>query len=144
MLIIQTSCRLLFVTVCDSNMSLDMRKPVFGVCDQVRLKPICSTAELLSCRSQLDYWNLVHRNCRYYAISGATNKGADQTAQMRKLICTFVVRIWHKTGCRMTRPKLSVCKACKIVCICVYVCIVKISRPVIVHLSILEGISFIS
>ena len=24
------------------------------------------------------------------------NKGADQTAWMRRLICTFVVRIWHK------------------------------------------------
>ena len=25
------------------------------------------------------------------------NKGADQTARMRRLICTFVVRVWHKT-----------------------------------------------
>ena len=25
------------------------------------------------------------------------NKGADQTAWMRRLICAFVVRIWHKT-----------------------------------------------
>ena len=25
------------------------------------------------------------------------NKGADQTARMRRLICTFVVHIWHKT-----------------------------------------------
>ena len=25
------------------------------------------------------------------------NKGADQAARMRRLICTFVVRIWHKT-----------------------------------------------
>ena len=24
------------------------------------------------------------------------NKGADQTARMRRLICAFVVRIWHK------------------------------------------------
>ena len=27
----------------DNNMSLVMRKPVFGVCDQLRLKPACST-----------------------------------------------------------------------------------------------------
>ena len=25
------------------------------------------------------------------------NKGADETARMRRLICAFVVRIWHKT-----------------------------------------------
>ena len=24
-----------------------------------------------------------------------TNKGADQTARMHRLICVFVVRIWH-------------------------------------------------
>ena len=27
----------------------------------------------------------------------AKNKGADQTARMRMLICVFVVRIWYKT-----------------------------------------------
>ena len=27
------------------NMSLVTRKPVFGVCDQVRLKPVCSASE---------------------------------------------------------------------------------------------------
>ena len=32
----------------------------------------------------------------YYTIKAANNKGADQTAQLRRLICTFVVRIWHK------------------------------------------------
>ena len=32
------------------------------------------------------------------------NKGADQTAQRRRLICTFVVRIWHKTYFCMTWP----------------------------------------
>ena len=30
------------------------------------------------------------------------NKGANQTAGMRRLICGFVVRIWHKTGFLMT------------------------------------------
>ena len=28
----------------------------------------------------------------------ANNEGADQTARMRRLICAFVVRIWHKQG----------------------------------------------
>ena len=31
------------------------------------------------------------------------NKGADQTVRMRKLICAFVVRIWHKTHLLMAR-----------------------------------------
>ena len=31
-----------------------------------------------------------------YTIDAVNNKGADQTERMRKLICTFVVRIWHK------------------------------------------------
>ena len=34
----------------------------------------------------------------YYSIQAANNKGADQTARMRRLICAFVVRIWHKSG----------------------------------------------
>ena len=35
---------------------------------------------------------------RYYSIFAVNNKGADQTARMRMLICAFVVRIWHKTS----------------------------------------------
>ena len=34
----------------------------------------------------------------------AHNKGADQTVRMLRLICTFVVHIWHKTHFRMTWP----------------------------------------
>ena len=33
---------------------------------------------------------------RYYTTQAMNNKGADQTARMRRLICTFVVRIWQK------------------------------------------------
>ena len=32
-----------------------------------------------------------------------TNKAADQTAQIHRLICVFVVRIWHKSGFLITR-----------------------------------------
>ena len=32
----------------------------------------------------------------YYIIEAGNNKGAEQTARMRRLICTFNVRIWHK------------------------------------------------
>ena len=29
-------------------------------------------------------------------LKAANNKGADQTTQMHRLICAFVVRIWYK------------------------------------------------
>ena len=45
----------------------------------------------------------------YHTIQAANIKGADQTARMRRLICTFVVRIWHKTHFRMTWPKYEHC-----------------------------------
>ena len=48
------------------NLSPVTRKPVFRVCHQLKLKP---------------------------AGQAAHNKGADETARMRRLICTFVVRI---------------------------------------------------
>ena len=35
-------------------------------------------------------------NKRYYTIYAGNNKGADLTAWMCRLICAFVVRIWHK------------------------------------------------
>ena len=41
----------------------------------------------------------------YLTIQAANNKGADQTVRMRRLICAFVVCIWHKTRFRMTWPK---------------------------------------
>ena len=40
------------------------------------------------------------------------NKGSDQTARMGRLICTFVVRIWHKTRFRMTWPRLKQSDQC--------------------------------
>ena len=33
---------------------------------------------------------------KYYTNKAVNNKDADQTAQMRRLICIFVVRIWQK------------------------------------------------
>ena len=64
--------------------------------DQVWLKPVCSaTATSYS----LEISDIETRGINYL---GRENKGADQTAQIRRLICTFVVRIWHKTHFRMT------------------------------------------
>ena len=71
------------------HMSFVARKPVFGICDKVRLKPACSATETWS-------WNSGYNKYGYYTIQAANNKGADQTARMRRLICAFVVRIWQK------------------------------------------------
>ena len=41
-------------------------------------------------------WSMPVTANRYYTIQAANNKGADKTAQTHRLICAFVVRIWHK------------------------------------------------
>ena len=65
-----------------------MRKPVFGVCDQILMhKPACAAIEA---RQRLE---ISHIETRGMAVN---NRGADQTARMRRLIFSFVVRIWHK------------------------------------------------
>ena len=68
-----------------------MRKPVFKVCDHVRLKPACAGTET---SWGLEILAIGSRG--YYTIQAANNKGADQTAWMCRLICVFVVRIWQK------------------------------------------------
>ena len=45
------------------------------------------------------------RKYKYYTISAANNKDADQTAQMRRMICAFAVRIWQ-TSFVMTWPEI--------------------------------------
>ena len=73
------------------HMSHIKRKPVFGGLDQVRFKPACSATETSLSLESLDF-----SKYRYHTISAVNNKGADQTARMRRLICAFVVRIWQK------------------------------------------------
>ena len=57
---------------------------------------------LLSYTDQLESWNFWYSKYRYYTIQVANNKGADQTAQMRRLICTFCCSHMAKTGFLMT------------------------------------------
>ena len=73
-----------------NGMSLVIRKTVFGVCDQVRLKPVCSATETSWGLESLDIAS------RGIILSSRRNKGVGQTARMRRLICAFVVRIWQK------------------------------------------------
>ena len=63
-----------------------MRKPIFRLCDQVRLQPACSATET---------WNFCYSKYRYYTIQEVNSKGADLTVRMRRLICAFVVCIWQ-------------------------------------------------
>ena len=62
-----------------------MRKSVFGIFDQLRLKPACSASETSLETSDTE--------TSHYTIQAANNKGADQTEQMRRLICAFVIHI---------------------------------------------------
>ena len=41
---------------------------------------------------------------RHYTVEAVNNKGADQTARMRRLICAFVVRRGYKKGFLMMWP----------------------------------------
>ena len=63
-----------------------MRKPVFEVFDQVRIKPTYAATEA---SYRLEILDIKTRDI-------INNKGADQTVQMRGPICAFVVCIWHK------------------------------------------------
>ena len=66
----------------DCDMSLVVRKPVLGICDHGRLGQACSATEA-SWRLEISDIETRQRN----------NKGVDQIVWMRRLICTFVVRI---------------------------------------------------
>ena len=66
------------------------------ICDQVRFKPVCSATKARVLKLCID------SKYTHYTILAANNKGADQTAGMRRLICAFVVRIWDKTCFGMT------------------------------------------
>ena len=60
------------------------------------LRPGKTQTGLLSWWDQPGSSNFGYSKKRYYTIDAANNKGADQTARMRRLICAFVVRIWQK------------------------------------------------
>ena len=62
---------------------------------------------LLSYRDQLENCNFARSKSRYHGydtFEKANNKGADQTAQMRRLVCAFVVRKPPKAGFLASRP----------------------------------------
>ena len=68
-------------------MGLDGRKPVFGVSDQVRPKPL---AQLQRLAKILKFCMELVGLCTFQIEN---NKGAGQTVRMHRLVCTFVVPI---------------------------------------------------
>ena len=80
------------LSLCCMHVSHAMRKCVFG-----SLRPGKTQTDLFSYRHQLESWNFGYINKRYHSVLAANNKGADQSARMRRLICAFVVRRLHKT-----------------------------------------------
>ena len=53
---------------------------------------------LLSYRDLLENWNFACSKFRYDTFQNANYNGADQSAQMRRLVCAFVVSKLPKTG----------------------------------------------
>ena len=68
-------------------------KPVFGVSDKARFKPVSSATET---SKKIDI-SSVALKLRYDYFLKANNSGADQSARMRRLICTCFVRKSPKT-----------------------------------------------
>ena len=59
---------------------------------------------LLSYRDKPENYNFTCSKYTYNTFQKANNKGADQTARMRRLVCACVVRKPPKTGFLASRP----------------------------------------
>ena len=67
---------------------------------------------LLNYRDQIENWNFARSKSRYNTFQKANNKGAGQTARMRRLVCACVVRKPPKTGFLATRPNYHKMQTC--------------------------------
>ena len=65
-------------------MTLDAIKPVFGVNDKARLKPVSTD------RLARNFKKNACSKIKYDTFREGNNKGADQSAGMRRLVCAFV------------------------------------------------------
>ena len=61
-------------------------------------RQIETQTSLLSYRDQLEDQSFACRKFRYDTFQNVKNKGADQSARMRRLLCAFVARKPQKTG----------------------------------------------
>ena len=85
-----------------SHLGLATRKPVFGVSDKARLKPV-SSATWTSYKFEISLVAILDMILSNKRIT----KGADQTERMQRLVCVFVVGKPPKTGFLMWRPFLK-------------------------------------
>ena len=65
-------------------------------------------ASLLSYRHYVENGNLACSKLRYDTFQKANNKGADQSARMRRLVCACVVCKPRKTGFLASRPSYNI------------------------------------
>ena len=79
-------------------MGLYETKPVFRVFEKARLKPNQSPQLHRLAR------NFAWSKSRYDTFQQVNNKGADQTARMRRLVCNSVVHKPPQTGFLTPRP----------------------------------------
>ena len=73
------------------RLGIDTRNPLFGAYELVRrLNPAC-----LATKTSLNFEKkkYVCDESSYHNYNKANNKGADQTAQMRSLVCASVIRM---------------------------------------------------
>ena len=76
-------------------------------CDKTCLwgfRPGEAKTSLLSYRDQLEYSNIACRKSGYYHFQIVKTKGADQTAQMRRLFYPFVVHMQHNKFFLASQP----------------------------------------
>ena len=66
---------------------------------------------LLSYRGKLEILNFICSMFRYDTFRKANIRGADQTARIHRLVCTFVVRKPPKTGFLVLRPNYGICSS---------------------------------
>ena len=83
-------------------MGLGATKPVFGVSDKARLKPV-SSATQTSLKIEIPHVASVDM----ILLQIGNNTGADQSARMRRLVCAFDVCKRLKTGFLASRPSQS-------------------------------------
>ena len=76
----------------------DVTKPVFGVSYKARIKPVSPATET---SKKIEISLVASFDIK---LKTTNSKGADQSAQMRRLVCAFVVRKPPKTGFLASKP----------------------------------------
>ena len=68
-------------------------------CERTCLHGVCPRkiqTSMPSYRGRPEYWNFACSKWSHHAFQKAKNKGADQTAQLRRLVCAFIIRLQQR------------------------------------------------